>query len=82
MNDDTCKLFERVAGKMGWADEGGLDTVEKKVCCPPHKSDKQYHVTTIYFSSVLSNTSILYQYYAMRLDIVLDFGCHYIMMTV
>lgn len=32
MNDDTCKLFERVAKKMGWADKGGLDTAEKKVC--------------------------------------------------
>ncbi|XP_070770070.1 germ cell nuclear acidic protein [Enoplosus armatus] len=31
MNDDTCKLFERVAQKMGWADKGGLDTAEKKL---------------------------------------------------
>ncbi|XP_034740216.1 acidic repeat-containing protein [Etheostoma cragini] len=31
MNDDTRKLFERVAKKMGWADEGGLDTAEKKL---------------------------------------------------
>ncbi|XP_045887288.1 acidic repeat-containing protein isoform X1 [Micropterus dolomieu] len=31
MNDDTCKLFERVAKKMGWADKGGLDTAEKKL---------------------------------------------------
>ncbi|XP_068571492.1 germ cell nuclear acidic protein [Cebidichthys violaceus] len=31
MNDDTCKLFEGVAKKMGWADEGGLDTAEKQL---------------------------------------------------
>ncbi|XP_035505274.2 germ cell nuclear acidic protein [Scophthalmus maximus] len=31
MNDDNCKLFERVAAKMGWSDKGGLDTVEKKL---------------------------------------------------
>ncbi|XP_044220593.1 acidic repeat-containing protein isoform X1 [Thunnus albacares] len=31
MNDDTCKLFERVAKKMGWMDDGGLDTAEKKL---------------------------------------------------
>uniref|UniRef100_UPI0037E840DC germ cell nuclear acidic protein n=1 Tax=Semicossyphus pulcher TaxID=241346 RepID=UPI0037E840DC len=31
MNDDTCNLFERVAKKMGWADEGGLVTAEKKL---------------------------------------------------
>nr|XP_046262933.1 acidic repeat-containing protein [Scatophagus argus]XP_046262934.1 acidic repeat-containing protein [Scatophagus argus]XP_046262935.1 acidic repeat-containing protein [Scatophagus argus]XP_046262936.1 acidic repeat-containing protein [Scatophagus argus] len=31
MNADTCKLFERVAQKMGWADEGGLDRAEKKL---------------------------------------------------
>lgn len=36
MDDDTCRLFERVAQKMGWADEGGLDRAEKKVCCPIH----------------------------------------------
>lgn len=33
MNDDTCKLFDRVAKKMGWTDNGGLDTAERKVCC-------------------------------------------------
>ncbi|XP_075959896.1 germ cell nuclear acidic protein [Anarhichas minor] len=31
MNDDTRKLFQGVAKKMGWADEGGLDTAEKKL---------------------------------------------------
>ncbi|GAA6226420.1 acidic repeat-containing protein-like [Lates japonicus] len=31
MNDDTCKLFERVAKKMGWTQNGGLDTAEKKL---------------------------------------------------
>ncbi|XP_054453839.1 germ cell nuclear acidic protein [Anoplopoma fimbria] len=31
MNDDTRKLFERVAAKMGWAEEGGLDTAERKL---------------------------------------------------
>ncbi|TDH07749.1 hypothetical protein EPR50_G00109390 [Perca flavescens] len=31
MNDDTRKLFERVAEKMGWADDGGLDWAEKKL---------------------------------------------------
>lgn len=33
MDDDTCKLFERVAKKMGWTDNGGLDKAEKRVCC-------------------------------------------------
>lgn len=32
MNDDACNLFKRVAQKMGWAEEGALDTAEKKVC--------------------------------------------------
>lgn len=32
MNEDTCKLFEKVAQKMGWFDGGGLDEAEKKVC--------------------------------------------------
>ncbi|XP_051276800.1 germ cell nuclear acidic protein isoform X2 [Dicentrarchus labrax] len=32
MNDNTCKLFERLAQKMGWtADEEGLDAAEKKL---------------------------------------------------
>ncbi|XP_037635144.1 acidic repeat-containing protein [Sebastes umbrosus] len=31
MNDDTLRLFERVANKMGWTGEGGLDTAEKKL---------------------------------------------------
>lgn len=31
MNDDTCKLFERVAQKMGWFDKG-LEETEEKVC--------------------------------------------------
>nr|XP_020470301.1 acidic repeat-containing protein-like isoform X1 [Monopterus albus]XP_020470302.1 acidic repeat-containing protein-like isoform X1 [Monopterus albus]XP_020470303.1 acidic repeat-containing protein-like isoform X1 [Monopterus albus] len=31
MDDDTCKLFERVGKKMGWADEGGLDAAERKL---------------------------------------------------
>ncbi|TKS72504.1 Acidic repeat-containing protein [Collichthys lucidus] len=31
MNEDTCKLFERVAQKMGWSDGGGLDKAEKKL---------------------------------------------------
>lgn len=33
MGDNTYKLFDRVAKKLGWMDEGGLDAVEKKVCC-------------------------------------------------
>lgn len=33
MNEDTCRLFERVVQKMGWAGEKGLDNAEKKVCC-------------------------------------------------
>lgn len=33
MNDATFKSFHRVAKKMGWMDEGGLDAAEKKVCC-------------------------------------------------
>lgn len=37
MNKETRNLFERIAKKMGWDDEGGLDTAEKKVCCTPHK---------------------------------------------
>ncbi|KAM9850101.1 germ cell nuclear acidic protein [Aulostomus maculatus] len=31
MNGDTSKLFERVAKKMGWMDNGGLVTAEKKL---------------------------------------------------
>lgn len=31
MNDDTCNLFKRVAQKMGWASERGLDEAEEKV---------------------------------------------------
>lgn len=31
MNDEICKSFERVAKKMGWMDEGGLDAAEKKL---------------------------------------------------
>ncbi|XP_077434171.1 germ cell nuclear acidic protein [Vanacampus margaritifer] len=31
MNDDTRKLFERVAKKMGWTGDGGLDVAEKKL---------------------------------------------------
>ncbi|KAM6999731.1 germ cell nuclear acidic protein [Tautogolabrus adspersus] len=31
MNDDTSKLFERVAKKMGWSADGGLDTAEEKL---------------------------------------------------
>ncbi|KAG7241902.1 hypothetical protein INR49_024872 [Caranx melampygus] len=38
MNDDTCKLFERVAKKMGWMDNGGLDTTEKKLLRATGKS--------------------------------------------
>ncbi|XP_071313229.1 germ cell nuclear acidic protein [Trachinotus anak] len=35
---DTCKLFERVAKKMGWADKGGLDMEEKKLLSAIGKS--------------------------------------------
>ncbi|XP_070693231.1 germ cell nuclear acidic protein [Pempheris klunzingeri] len=38
MNNETCKLFDRVAKKMGWADEGGLDTAEKKLVSTIGKS--------------------------------------------
>nr|XP_033489594.1 acidic repeat-containing protein [Epinephelus lanceolatus]XP_033489595.1 acidic repeat-containing protein [Epinephelus lanceolatus]XP_033500437.1 acidic repeat-containing protein-like [Epinephelus lanceolatus]XP_033500439.1 acidic repeat-containing protein-like [Epinephelus lanceolatus] len=31
MNKETRNLFERIAKKMGWDDEGGLDTAEKKL---------------------------------------------------
>ncbi|XP_008298073.1 germ cell nuclear acidic protein [Stegastes partitus] len=31
MSHDTCKSFERVAKKMGWMDDGGLDAAEKKL---------------------------------------------------
>lgn len=31
MSDETCNLFQRVAQKMGWAREGGLDEVEKEL---------------------------------------------------
>nr|XP_020506269.1 uncharacterized protein LOC109996475 [Labrus bergylta] len=31
MNNDTSKLFERVAKKMGWCADGGLDTAEEKL---------------------------------------------------
>ncbi|XP_068181449.1 germ cell nuclear acidic protein [Antennarius striatus] len=43
MNDDTCKLFERVAQKMGWTAEGGLDTAETKLL---RTIDKTRHVAT------------------------------------
>ncbi|XP_026186201.1 germ cell nuclear acidic protein [Mastacembelus armatus] len=29
MNDDTCRLFEGVARKMGWTEKGGLDRAER-----------------------------------------------------
>lgn len=32
MDDGTYNLFKRVAQKMGWAGEGGLDEAEKEVC--------------------------------------------------
>lgn len=32
MDEETHKLFHRVAKKMGWTDDG-LDTAEEKVCC-------------------------------------------------
>ncbi|XP_023121512.1 germ cell nuclear acidic protein [Amphiprion ocellaris] len=31
MSRDSCRSFERVAKKMGWMDEGGLDAAEKKL---------------------------------------------------
>lgn len=31
MSDDSVKLFERVAQKMGWFDEG-LEKTEDRVC--------------------------------------------------
>lgn len=31
MDDGTYNLFKRVAQKMGWAGEGGLDEAEKEV---------------------------------------------------
>lgn len=31
MSDDSVKLFERVAKKMGWFDEG-LERTEDRVC--------------------------------------------------
>ena len=31
MSDDTFELFERVAQKMGWFDEG-LENTEERVC--------------------------------------------------
>ena len=33
MNEDTRKLMQKVAQKMGWVDEEALDAAEKKVCC-------------------------------------------------
>ncbi|XP_042349333.1 acidic repeat-containing protein [Plectropomus leopardus] len=43
MNDETRKLFERVAAKMGWDDEGGLDAAEKKL---RSKIGKSRHAAT------------------------------------
>ena len=51
MNDDTRKLFERVAQKMGWAEEGGLDAAEKKVCCTLHS--RYLHTVTGCFLTIL-----------------------------
>ncbi|KAM6923471.1 germ cell nuclear acidic protein [Xenentodon cancila] len=31
MNGEICKSFEKVAKKMGWMDEGGLDAAEKRL---------------------------------------------------
>lgn len=61
MNDDTCKLFASVAEKLGWADEGGLDTAEKKVCCSIHKLPNSTTLPPSIFL-VLGNTSILFKY--------------------
>lgn len=33
MNDETRKMFDEVAKKMGWLDNGGLEETEKRVCC-------------------------------------------------
>ncbi|XP_029297121.1 germ cell nuclear acidic protein isoform X2 [Cottoperca gobio] len=49
MNDHTRKLFERVAKKMGWDDEGGLDTAEKKLI---NSIGKTRHAATSSYRSV------------------------------
>lgn len=33
MNDETSRLFQTVATKMGWMDKEGLDTAVQRVCC-------------------------------------------------
>lgn len=33
MDQDNCKLFDRVAKKLGWMEMGGLDVAEEKVGC-------------------------------------------------
>ncbi|KAF3838163.1 hypothetical protein F7725_009931 [Dissostichus mawsoni] len=41
MNNETRTLFERVAKKMGWDDEGGLDTAEKKLALCDSEDDPE-----------------------------------------
>ncbi|XP_070819028.1 germ cell nuclear acidic protein [Chaetodon trifascialis] len=56
MNDNTSKLFARVAQRMGWADKGGLDTAEKKLLST---IDKTPHAATSGHRSVVQAASPL-----------------------
>ncbi|XP_028315991.1 germ cell nuclear acidic protein isoform X2 [Gouania willdenowi] len=38
MNDDTCSLFKKLADKIGWTENGGLDATEKKLISAIGKS--------------------------------------------
>ncbi|KAJ4945493.1 hypothetical protein JOQ06_023177 [Pogonophryne albipinna] len=54
MNNETRTLFERVAKKMGWDDEGGLDTAEKKLIS---SIGKTRHPATSSFGSLAPTAS-------------------------
>ncbi|XP_072252556.1 germ cell nuclear acidic protein [Leuresthes tenuis] len=54
MNDEICKTFGRVAKKMGWMDEGGLDAAEKKLM---REIGKTRHIGTSGTVMVLNESS-------------------------
>ncbi|KAM4555461.1 germ cell nuclear acidic protein [Odontesthes bonariensis] len=54
MNDEICKKFERVAKKMGWMDEGGLDAAANKLMSVIGKTR---HVGTSGHQSAFTSTN-------------------------
>uniref|UniRef100_A0A3P8T685 Germ cell nuclear acidic peptidase n=1 Tax=Amphiprion percula TaxID=161767 RepID=A0A3P8T685_AMPPE len=51
MSRDSCRSFERVARKMGWMDEGGLDAAEKKVCV--NKNNRPWLTGKVIYTNIL-----------------------------